>query len=491
MPGCFERSVDRIFSQTWKNVHRGNAIVSPRRRRQLNDENGFREDLLGRADRVARYEDRATRRKLYVESWNASIGSGTWWRYAVPDTIDFHTGAISIFLRLSRVENVVRLPVSSGLRAADEGRNRQLSKLHRGAEGMEMRLVLVAICLLLVTPIAGSFWTVGNQVVMDPMLICKKTRRLKGKMADICRKEPSLLKEIARGVQVGTKECQYQFRNRRWNCTTMRRSLRKILLRDTRETGFVNAITAAGVTYAVTRACTMGHLVECSCDKMTAKGNRLGKLTRTAEMEKSLPTEGDWEWGGCGDNVKFGFKKSRDFMDAPYRKRSDIKTLVKLHNNNAGRLAIRDFMSTECKCHGLSGSCTVRTCWRKMPAFRDVGNRLKESFDGAAKVIPSNDGHSFITEGPTIKPPDRFDLIYSEDSPDFCKPNRKTGSLGTQGRRCNSTSQGVDGCELLCCGRGYDTRVVKEKISCECRFRWCCEVTCNTCLVKKTVNTCR
>ncbi|KAK1136218.1 hypothetical protein K0M31_000783 [Melipona bicolor] len=55
-------------------------------------------------------------------------------------------------------------------------------------------------------------------------------------------------------------------------------------------------------------------------------------------MEKSLPTEGDWEWGGCGDNVKFGFKKSRDFMDAPYRKRSDIKTLVKLHNNNAGRL---------------------------------------------------------------------------------------------------------------------------------------------------------
>ncbi|OAD59025.1 Protein Wnt-6 [Eufriesea mexicana] len=260
---------------------------------------------------------------------------------------------------------------------------------------------------------------------------------------------------------------------------------------DTRETGFVNAITAAGVTYAVTRACTMGHLVECSCDKMTSKGHRLGKLTRTVESAKSLPTEGDWEWGGCGDNVKFGFKKSRDFMDAPYRKRSDIKTLVKLHNNNAGRLAIRDFMSTECKCHGLSGSCTVRTCWRKMPPFRDVGNRLKESFDGAAKVIPSNDGHSFITEGPTIKPPDRFDLIYSEDSPDFCKPNRKTGSLGTQGRRCNSTSQGVDGCELLCCGRGYDTRVVKEKISCECRFRWCCEVTCNTCLDKKTINTCR
>jgi hypothetical protein len=31
----------------------------------------------------------------------------------------------------------------------------------------------------------------------------------------------------------------------------------------------VNAITAAGVTFAVTRACTMGDLIECSCDKST------------------------------------------------------------------------------------------------------------------------------------------------------------------------------------------------------------------------------
>lgn len=70
----------------------------------------------------------------------------------------------------------------------------------------------------------------------------------------------------------------------------------------------------------------------------SSAGNRWAKFARTAEAKKSLPTEGDWEWGGCGDNVNFGFKRSRDFMDAPYRKRSDIKTLVKLHNNDAGRL---------------------------------------------------------------------------------------------------------------------------------------------------------
>ena len=69
-------------------------------------------------------------------------------------------------------------------------------------------------------------------------------------------------------------------------------------------------------------------------------GRKIGKQSQSLnlEMSKNVPIEGDWEWGGCGDNVNFGFKKSRDFMDAPYRKRSDIKTLVKLHNNDAGRL---------------------------------------------------------------------------------------------------------------------------------------------------------
>lgn len=47
-------------------------------------------------------------------------------------------------------------------------------------------------------------------------------------------------------------------------------------------------------------------------------------------------------------------------------------------------------MRQECKCHGMSGSCTVKTCWMRLPTFRLVGDNLKERFDGASRVMVSN-----------------------------------------------------------------------------------------------------
>jgi len=56
------------------------------------------------------------------------------------------------------------------------------------------------------------------------------------------------------------------------------------------------------------------------------------------DLYVGVSPDGDWEWGGCADNVQHGYKKSREFMDARYRKRSDLRTQVMLHNNEAGRL---------------------------------------------------------------------------------------------------------------------------------------------------------
>ncbi|RZC36996.1 wnt domain containing protein [Asbolus verrucosus] len=147
-------------------------------------------------------------------------------------------------------------------------------------------------------------------------------------------------------------------------------------------------------------------------------------------------------------------------------------------------------MRTECKCHGLSGSCTLKTCWRKMPPFREVGNRLKERFDGAAKVIAGNDGQSFMPEGSSIKPPGKVDLVYSEDSLPFCVPNNTLGSFGTQGRTCVDNSMAEEGCGILCCGRGHTVHYVTEVKNCKCKFEWCCEVKCEKCNETRKISTC-
>lgn len=157
-------------------------------------------------------------------------------------------------------------------------------------------------------------------------------------------------------------------------------------------------------------------------------------------------------------------------------------------------------MHQECKCHGMSGSCTVRTCWMRLPSFRTVGDFLKDRFDGASRVVYANKGSNRAShradprhlepENPAHKPPSTMDLVYFEKSPNFCSHNSKTGTLGTSGRTCNSSSPGLDGCELLCCGRGFKTRSEAVTERCHCTFHWCCHVSCLNCTSTRTLHQC-
>lgn len=83
------------------------------------------------------------------------------------------------------------------------------------------------------------------------------------------------------------------------------------------------------------------------------------------------------------------------------------------------------------------------------------------------------------------------DLVYLEESPNYCIRDPSVGSLGTQGRVCNRTSHDMDGCNLMCCGRGYNTMKITLKERCECKFHWCCHVECKTCIRSVDVHTCK
>ncbi|XP_013922414.1 PREDICTED: protein Wnt-1-like [Thamnophis sirtalis] len=248
-----------------------------------------------------------------------------------------------------------------------------------------------------------------------------------------------------------------------------------------RETAFIFAITSAGVTHSVARSCSEGSIESCTCD-----------------YRRRGPGGPDWHWGGCSDNVDFGRVFGREFVDSNEKGR-DLRFLMNLHNNEAGRLTVFTEMRQECKCHGMSGSCTVKTCWMRLPTFRTVGDFLKDRFDGASRVIYGNKGsnrasrmelHHLEPENPAHKPPSPHDLVYFEKSPNFCTYNGKTGTAGTAGRFCNSTSPALDGCELLCCGRGYRTRTQRVTERCNCTFHWCCHVSCLNCTNMQVLHEC-
>lgn len=59
-------------------------------------------------------------------------------------------------------------------------------------------------------------------------------------------------------------------------------------------------------------------------------------------MYSQPPGGRGWIWGGCSDNVAFGEKISKQFVDA-LENGHDSRAAVNLHNNEAGRLVRYDF----------------------------------------------------------------------------------------------------------------------------------------------------
>lgn len=93
----------------------------------------------------------------------------------------------------------------------------------------------------------------------------------------------------------------------------------------TREAAFTYAISSAGVVHSIARSCVEGNLSVCGCSR--------------ERRPKDLKSE--FQWGGCGDNIEFGAKFAKKFMNAGEDKevkdtREQEKTLMNLHNNEVG-----------------------------------------------------------------------------------------------------------------------------------------------------------
>lgn len=184
-------------------------------------------------------------------------------------------------------------------------------------------------------------------------------------------------------------------------------------------------------------------------------------------------------------------------------------------------------MELTCRCHGYSGSCSLKTCWRELPTTYDVSDVLKEKYDEAVQVevsIPRDGSPASLRYRDPVTnqytyPPGNS-LVYVERSDDFCS---MTGNF-TRNRHCmpeenlpasaapGSGSSGSSGsvgvyapgtdlreiamaehfppCETFCCNGQYVEEVKTISQTCNCRFVWCCDVVCDTCMYNVTEYRC-
>ena len=398
------------------------------------------------------------------------------------------------------------------------------------------------LIVILMPHVAFSWWSLGlntnaisssyHQPDQSLSEFCRDLTALTPGQRKLCELYTDHMSAVSKGAKIGIHECQHQFKHSQWNCSTTNNNTVfgvAITKMATRESAFVHAITAAGVLQAISRSCRNGDISTCGCSKSKRPDN-LNK---------------DYVWGGCGDNVEYGYKFTKAFIDisqksidedrfalmniakeveqqnsgAQYRilnryrksqglapatnmrqrprsaiammRRSKARRLANLHNNEAGRRAVYKLVKIECKCHGVSGSCSMKTCWLKLPSFRQVGDVLREKYDSAVEVRYQPTQRSLRPRFRRYITPTNEDLVYIDDSPSYCEANSQIGAYGTRGRECNRNSFGPDGCNQMCCGRGYYVKKSVREEKCRCKFQWCCSVKCETCITEVETYICK
>ncbi len=133
-------------------------------------------------------------------------------------------------------------------------------------------------------------------------------------------------------------------------------------------------------------------------------------------------------------------------------------------------------MNKECRCHGVSGSCELQICRSRPAKLSEISAEIYFKAYHNARYISSIDG---------IKSEDQTALIYTRKSINYCRSNSFIDYPGIkQGRECFSP----EGCEEVCCQRGYETITEMKPIeNCHCFFSWnIVNIQCQPCEKKIT-----
>ncbi|RZC43292.1 wnt domain containing protein [Asbolus verrucosus] len=266
----------------------------------------------------------------------------------------------------------------------------------------------------------------------------------------MCKKRRGLPEALLHAKELAVKNCQEQFEFDQWNCSKRELLFKKIY----RETAFMYSIASSAVMFSVAKACSLGSLAGCKCG---AHGKQKNST---------------WQWGGCADNSKYAKKITRKFLQL--QKKGDTFNAIVKYNAEVGIKVVMANEEIACRCHGVSGSCSVRICWKRIRPFDVISKQLKALYHSAIQVQPRNNIGSFGNGKSSRK------LLFLENRLDFCP--------STVNRRCKNK----ENCATLCCGRNTynETKQVSYRCDCSWRVKGEYNLRCRSCPKNVTVFRC-
>lgn len=283
------------------------------------------------------------------------------------------------------------------------------------------------------------------------------------RQAKICTREKKFFEILTNAKKQAISACEESFQYDRWNCSLIYngKAKKRIFNKIYRETAFIHALLAASLTHAVAKACASGELKSCSC---------VGSYRKNTT----------WKVNGCGDDFKQGKRMMKNFLDFNHAGNDQIAETLK-QDVMIGVDSIGEQMREVCKCHGFSGSCTTKTCWKRLGPFNSAMGLLKKHYHHAVKkkLLNYTTKRAITPQAKKKMKSDEKYLVYLQKTPNLC--------VWTKGRTCKNRHN----CATLCCGRGYLTTKKNVTSRCKCRMVNCCFVECDTCVKEAEIFTCK
>ncbi|XP_047127276.1 secreted signaling factor Wnt8 isoform X1 [Hydra vulgaris] len=302
---------------------------------------------------------------------------------------------------------------------------------------------------------------------------------------------PDVVNSVISAYKDAFKNCYKNFKYERWNCPVPQAfshintpvSLTYTYPHATKETAYVYAIVAASILNRIVRNCRQGVYQDLTCVKHSINGTQ-------SNQDESFSVN-------ISNALKL-VKRIIKIFDYKYV-RDEKRKAFNWNNSVIGLKAFTERLTTVCKCHGLSGYCSSKTCWKSsLSSLKETAVELMTLYHGAKKYEEQHQQSDPSTQSTNVMKnfiskdvPNSSVLVYLTESPDYCKKNSSIEVQGTLNRECNHHLD--DSCKKLCSSCGYRKHsFVKtiENMQCNCKFRWCCTVVCEKCVSRQISSRC-